>query len=113
MAWEVVKAPTVVKCEITKEQAQFLEEFISSMSRYTEEAEIIYKKDFVLTEECQGIIKELQDLFEDYLYNLMMQENRVVLGTSYDTTNTTIIQEDERFYIEVEMNSNSYPDLEI
>ena len=111
MAWEIVKSGTPVKYEITKEQAQFFEEFIISMSRFGEEERIFYKKDFVLTEERQVIIKGLQDLFEDYLYDFLMQTDRAILDTSYSANILNLTQEDGRFYIEVHMDSVSYPDV--
>ena len=54
-----------INCEITKEQAEFLEEYVMSMSggSDTDLLEINYKKDFILTEEIQKMGTDLDDVF--------------------------------------------------
>ena len=49
--------------KITKEQAEFLKEYVSDMSGGASGEETNYKKDFVLTEEHEKMIEELHRLF--------------------------------------------------
>jgi hypothetical protein len=53
-------------CEVTKEEADFLTEYIGGMSHTNwNGVGTDYKKDFILTEENEEMIKELHDKFQD------------------------------------------------
>ena len=106
----------VIELAITKEQAQFLKEFVRSISRY----EIDFKKDFILTEEHERILSELEEEFEilreeysndcvnDFREELEEDEEDEEIGGVYvditsvidDTTIEPIIEEFEgNFYL--------------
>ena len=88
-----------VNIEITKEQAQFLEEYVSSMSRYYDGGEEDYKKDFILTEEMEKMIDELHKMFFEMIENTW---NGVEEGSEwYDTGDITIIKKDKKFYVKL------------
>ena len=99
----------VLKVEITEEQARFLEDYIRDMSGGGWRGEDInYKKDFILTEEIEDIIQKLRDEFqnnlEEWAYN---QDELSEESESYETS-ISIIKEDEKFFIELEVSCQSY-----
>ena len=99
----------VLKIGITEEQARFLEEYVSDMSGGEWDGDIInYKKDFILTEEIEDIIQKLRDEFqnnlEEWAYN---QDELSEESESYETS-ISIIKEDEKFFIELEVSCQVY-----
>ena len=99
----------VLKVEITEEQARFLEDYIRDMSGGGWRGEDInYKKDFILTEEIEDIIQKLRDEFqnnlEEWAYN---QDELSEESESYETS-ISIIKEDEKFFIELEVSCQVY-----
>jgi hypothetical protein len=99
----------VLKVEITKEQACFLEDYIRDMSGGGWRLdEINYKKDFVLKREHEDMIQKLRDEFqnnlEEWAYN---QDELSEESESYETS-ISIIKEDEKFFIELEVSCQVY-----
>ena len=98
-----------LKVEITKEQAQFLEEYVSDMSGGGWRGdEINYKKDFILTGELEKMIQELHDDFEvkcnDWAYN----QGECRDETEFYQTDVSISEEDGKFFIELEVSCEIY-----
>jgi len=99
----------VLKVEITEEQARFLEEYIRDMSGGGWRGdEINYKKDFVLKTEHEDMIQKLRDEFEvkcnDWAYN----QGELSEGSESYETSISIIKEDEKFFIELEVSCEVY-----
>jgi hypothetical protein len=99
----------VLKVEITKKQACFLEDYIRDMSGGGWRLdEINYKKDFVLKREHEDMIQKLRDEFqnnlEEWAYN---QDELSEESESYETS-ISIIKEDEKFFIELEVSCQVY-----
>ena len=96
-----------ILCEITKEQAQFLEEYVSDMSGGEDGREVNYKKDFILTEKIEEMIEELYDNFEERCHGwaddlICTKEDVEELYNadfSYETGDITITEKTRKFYV--------------
>lgn len=101
-------------CKITKKQAQFLEEYVSSMSsgyeipqdsfspRYQENT--IFKKDFILTKEIEDMIREIRSAFDKKLSNWIKSIDMVEETEWYDTNAITIVEINKKFFVELGLN---------
>jgi hypothetical protein len=96
----------VLKVEITKEQACFLEEYISNMlgGDWNEE-ETSYKKDFILKKEHEDMIQELHKVFYEELCKWVSSQGELDVSAGSETyeTSISIIKEDDKFFIELEV----------
>ena len=98
----------VLEVEITKEQASFLEEYVSNMSGGNgDKVERNYKKDFILKKEHEDMIQKLHELFYEKLWewadNQQPDPPGEVVGVrskSYETR-ISIFKEDNKFFIEL------------
>ena len=103
MSYKFAEEPLML--EITEEQAQFLEEFVTNMWGATWSSdgnfEINYKKKFVPTEEHEEIIEELRSEFEGYLFHLEEEDISLPRSSSYTTRN--VVQKHGKFYIQLEI----------
>ena len=99
----------VLKVEITEEQARFLEEHIRDMSGGGWRGEDInYKKDFILTEEIEDIIQKLRDEFQNNLEEWAYNQYELSEESESYETSISIIKEDEKFFIELEVSCQVY-----
>jgi hypothetical protein len=96
--------------ELTKEQAQFLEEYVSDMSGGEWDGDIInYKKDFILTEEHEEMIVELHSEFMSFT-------EKWTYGLDYEPRDESALyemkkvveKEDGKFYAELEVSCGLY-----
>lgn len=106
-----------INCEITKEQAEFLEEYVVSMSggSDTELLEINYKKDFILTEEIQKMGTDLDDVFWTCLDEWSSVQLKEFLDKGYDHSylddsymkyhieDVIITTKNEKFFVELDV----------
>ena len=112
-----------LRCLITEEQAQFLEEYVSSISGdECDFWQINYKKDFILTEEMEEMLNVLNDKFSKFSMNFWDEVdeeelpyyvdddefipnwvNRLTNDRSYSLDDVTIIKDGELFYVELEV----------
>jgi hypothetical protein len=108
MEW-VENYSNVLEVEITKEQASFLEEYISNMSGGDgDKVERNYKKDFILKEEHEDMIQELHELFYEELCewadNQAELSDELVEGSeTYETGIYSIFKKDNKFFIDLEV----------
>ena len=99
----------VLKVEITEEQARFLEDYIRDMSGGGWRGEDInYKKDFILTEEIEDIIQKLRDEFQNNLKEWAYNQDELSEESESYETSISIIKEDEKFFIELEVSCQVY-----
>jgi len=110
MEW-VENYSNVLEVEITKEQACFLEEYISNMSGGDgDKVETNYKKDFILKKEHEDMIQKLHELFYEKLWewadNQAEGPDELVEGSETYETSISIIKEDDKFFIELEVSCN-------
>ena len=99
----------VLKVEITKEQACFLEEYVSDMSGSEWEGEVInYKKDFILKEEHEDMIQELHELFYEEVRDWASNQGELSDESETYETSISIIKEDDKFFIELEVSCQVY-----
>ena len=99
----------VLKVEITEEQARFLEDYIRDMSGGGWRGEDInYKKDFILTEEIEDIIQKLRDEFQNNLEEWAYNQYELSEESESYETSISIIKEDEKFFIELEVSCQVY-----
>ena len=98
-----------MKVEITEEQARFLEDYIRDMSGGSWRGEDInYKKDFILTEEIEDIIQKLRDEFQNNLKEWAYNQDELSEESESYETSISIIKEDEKFFIELEVSCQVY-----
>ena len=97
-----------LKVEITKEQAQFLEEYVSDMSAGEDEEEQNYKKDFILTEEVEKMIEGLHQTFYDTTRKYAGMQGELLEGTEFYQTEASISEEDGKFFVELDIGCNVY-----
>ncbi len=98
-----------LKVEITKEQAEFLQEYVRDMSGGGWRGEEInYKKDFILTAELEKMIQELHDAFEvkcnDWAYNQGEYQDE----TEFYETDVSISEEDGKFFVDLDVSCEIY-----
>ena len=98
-----------LKVEITKEQACFLEEYVSDMSGSGWGGDIInYKKDFILKEEHEDMIQKLHELFYAQTCEWRLNQEGESEGSESYETSISIIKEDDKFFIELEVSCGVY-----
>jgi hypothetical protein len=99
----------VLKVEITKKQACFLEEYVSDMSGSEWNGEAInYKKDFILKEEHEDMIQELHGLFYAQTFEWASSQGELSDESESYETSISIIKEDDKFFIELEVSCSVY-----
>ena len=96
-----------IKCELTQKQAEFLKKYIRSM-RITEIPIIDHKNDFIITEEYEELVEEIEDAFHSRAYNWGDSEFACgVYGIDYDLDclevfyNDVIIEDNDKFLAEI------------
>ena len=96
--------------ELTTKQAQFLEEHVSDMSGGEWDGDVInYKKDFVLTEELEEMISELQSEFMSFTEEWTLGLDYEVRDESlYYEMNKVVKKEDGKFYAELNVSCGLY-----
>jgi len=80
---------------LSDEEVQFLNEFVSSFGGGMDEIfGVNYKKDFILTDELEVAIKDLQDKFENHSYDFQPETGGEVEDEShrFNTTNEDTMQ---------------------
>jgi len=122
-----------VQCEITEDQAKFLGGCVMNMSggSDTDFLQINYKKDFILTEEFQKMITDLDDVFwtclDEWSSYKLEEDVRYFLENNpeeneesdeypflddntmrYSIENVIITKKDEKFFIELEVTCGVY-----
>ena len=95
-----------IKFELTKEQAEFLQEYVSDMSGGAWRGEETnYKKDFVLTKEHEKMIEELHSLFYEKAEEWASEEYDAEEESERYEMNE-IIESDGKFYAQLEVACN-------
>ena len=105
-----------ILCEITKEQAQFLEEYVSDMSGGEDGREVNYKKDFILTEKIEEMIDKLHEVFLEQvnkwtsklLKNYWNIEEIEDESERYEIEDITITEENGKFYVKLNAQCGVY-----
>ena len=100
----------IIHFELTKEQAQFLEEYVSDMSGGEWDGDIInYKKDFILTEEHEEMIEELHSEFMSFTENWTLELDYEPRDESAHYEMKKVVEkEDGKFYAELEVSCGLY-----
>ena len=100
----------IIHFELTKEQAQFLEEFVSDMSGAEWDGDVInYKKDFILTEEHEEMIEELHSEFMSFTENWTLELDYEPRDESAHYEMKKVVEkEDGKFYAELEVSCGLY-----
>ena len=93
----------ILKCELTKEEAQFLKEYVRDMSGGVDGGEENYKKDFILTEEMEEMIDELHKMFYDTTRNWAWDCGADGETETYviNENELEIIEKLDRFFLEI------------
>jgi len=93
----------ILKCELTKEQAKFLKEYVSDMSGGEDVGEVNYKKDFILTKEIEEMIEELHQMFYDTTRNWAWDCGADGETETYviNENELEIIKRNDRFFLEI------------
>ena len=101
---------SIIHFELTKEQAQFLEEYVSDMSGGEWDGDIInYKKDFILTEEHEEMIEELHSEFMSFTENWTLELDYEPRDESAHYEMKKVVEkEDGKFYAELEVSCGLY-----
>lgn len=104
----------LIQCPITKEQAEFIREYVSEIAQEAWDGNRVdFKKDFVLTEQHEDLIQELHDLFLNHAENWDPECDGEIEydSQSYNITDQggreiSIYEEDNQFYIELNVGCN-------
>lgn len=110
-----------IQCPITKEQAEFITEYISGLSKNAwDTPHTDFKKDFILTEKHEKVIQELHDLFYDHVvyWNPECDGDIEDESQSYNTSTEDgdtihIYEEDNQFYINLNVGCRVFTESEM
>ena len=111
-----------IECPITKEQAEFITEYISGLSKDAwDNPHTDFKKDFILTEEHENLIQELHDSFFDHavnwqpddVYGDVEDESQTYNISTEDSDTIHIYEKDNQFYINLNVGCRVYTESEM